>query len=227
MTNFNQEGHFEGEWEDRGNTYWGELDWKEFLTRREKETARFLQHYHECPVPPTERLDWVARQMGWDTDDWAVGETGEDPDALEEDFDGAIPPEDDDPYTIHRHPVYVVCSGLFIQLRYTWRCVMTERSAVNGLLAWDFADCLNEAEKHSLLGMQCMDMADYMLCVVHFKRALRGINAAMSLLPRLVADVNGTDALEKECMSRMFDLREVCIRVIQDCRDEQKRDLRE
>jgi hypothetical protein len=227
MTNFNQEGQFDGEWEDRGNTYWGELDWKEFLTRRERETARFLQQYDECPVPPTERLDWVARQMGWDIDDWSVGDNSDEQDDFDDAADAQNTLEDEDPYTIHRHPVFVVCSGLFMQLRYTWRRVLTERASVNGLLAWDFADCLNEAERHSLLGMQCMDMADYMLCVVHFKRALRGINAAMSLLPRLIADVHGTETLEKECLSRMFDLREVCIRVIQDCRDEQKRDFRE
>lgn len=230
MTNFNQDGQSDGDGDDRGNTYWGELDWKNFLTRREKETARFLMHYDNCPVSATERLDWVARQMGWDTEDWSVGEAAdeqEDNDAVWSEADDAAAEEDQDPYTIHRHPVYVVCSGLYLQLRFTWRKVMSERDKVSGLLSWDFADCLNEAEKHSLLGMQCMDMADYMLCVVHFKRALRGINAGMSLLPGMIADVNGTPQLEKDCLSRLFDLREVCIRVIQDCRDEQQRDLRD
>jgi hypothetical protein len=229
MTNFNHEGNFEGDSEDRGNTYWRELDWKQFLTRREKETARFLMHYDNCPVGATERLDWVALQMEWEADDWAVGDGVEDDESASEDRQWQEADEDasqdEDPYTIHRHPVYIVCSGLFLQLRFTWRRVMREKRQVDGLLSWDFADCLNEAEKHSLLGMQCMDMADYMLCVVHFKRALRGINAAMSLLPKLILDVSGTKELESCCLMRLFDLREVCLRVIQDCRDEDKRDF--
>lgn len=235
MTNFNHEGQPEGDWDDRGNLSWSELDWQKFLHRREKEIARFLQLYDQCPTPSPERLDWVARQMGWDTDDWSVTDfadededdedSGEDWQEIESEDSGTL---DYDPYTLHRHPVYVVGTGLFLYLRYTWRRVLTEKKdAVDGLLSWDFAESLNEAEKHCLMALQCMDMGDFLLCVVHMKRALRGINLSMSLLPQLMRLSEGTEALHQGLLARLFDLREVFLRVMQDCRDEDRRNYRD
>lgn len=231
MANSNFEGQPEGDWDDRGNLTWSELDWQQFLHRREKEVARFLKFYDECPAEPTERLDWVARQIGWDTEDWSVSDfADEDDDSEDEEEDWRSEAGDGgkmsdmDPYTLHRHPVYVVCTGLFLQLRYAWRAVLTERrEAIDGLLSWDFAESLSEAEKHSLMAMQSMDMGDFILCVVHMKRALRGINLAMSLLPNLINLTEGNEAFQNGLFSRLFDLREVCLRVIADCRDEDRR----
>lgn len=230
MANYNFEGQPEGDWEDRGNLSWSEVDWQRFLHRREKEIARFLRYYDECPTESIERLDWVARQMGWDSEDWSVSDFVDDD--LEDDAEewdrepheqgGGIP--DVDPYTLHRHPVYVVCTGLFIQLRYSWRrAVADKREQIDGLLSWDFAESLNEAEKHSLMAMQSMDMGDFLLCVVHLKRSLRGLNLAMSLLPNLVQRAGANESFLRALNTRLFDLREVCLRVIKDCRDEDRR----
>lgn len=235
MTNFNFEGQPDGDWEDRGNLSWSELDWQQFLHRREKEVARFLRFYDECPTLPVERLDWVARQMGWDSEDWSISDFADDDDDLDDEAeDWQISAEatsensDQDPYTLHRHPVYVVCSGLFLQMRYTWRQALSQNTkAVDSLLSWDFAESLNEAEKHSLMAMQSMDMGDFLLCVVHMKRSLRGINLALSLLPKLILVTNGTDLLQKSLYIRLFDLREVCLRVIHDCREEDRRGFRD
>jgi hypothetical protein len=238
MTQFNHEGQPEGDWDDRGNLSWSELDWQQFLHRREKEVARFLRFYDDCPTASTERLDWVARQMGWDSEDWSVSdfvddEDGdEDPDAGENWRVDESEPNTDlvdyDPYTLHRHPVYVVSTGLFLQLRYTWRRVLCERKElIDGLLSWDFAESLNEAEKHGMMAMQCMDMGDFLLCVVHMKRSLRGINLAMSLLPHLISLAKGSPLLRDSLLSRLFDLREVCLRVIQDCREEERRNFQD
>jgi hypothetical protein len=236
MANFNFEGQPEGDWDDRGNLSWSELDWQQFLHRREKEVARFLRYYDECPTEPTERLDWVARQIGWDTEDWSVSDYSDDEDDPDEEGEAwrnrdngegsKIP--DLDPYTLHRHPVYVVCTGLFLQLRYAWRRILTERrEVIDGLLSWDFAESLSEAEKHSLMAMQSMDMGDFLLCVVHMKRALRGINLAMSLLPNLIQLAEGNEAFQRGLFARLFDLREVCLRVINDCREEDRRNFGE
>ncbi|HSH09785.1 MAG TPA: hypothetical protein VK995_05320, partial [Oceanipulchritudo sp.] len=165
MTNFNFEGQPEGDWEDRGNLSWSELDWQQFLLRQEKEVSRFLRFYDECPLEASERLDWVARQMGWDSEDWSVGDYPED----EPEEEGWNPSGeerrdsfDSDPYTVHRHPVFVVSTGLFLQIRYLWRTALKNRPGpVDSLLCWDFAESLNEAEKHNLMAMQCMDMGDF------------------------------------------------------------------
>lgn len=231
MANHNFEGQPEGEWEDRGNLSWSELDWQQFLQRQETEVARFLRFYDECPMGDSERLDWVARQMGWDSEDWSVSDFPEededtedwDMDMLEERMSG-----DTDPYTLHRHPVYVVCSGLFMQIRYQWRQVLSEKgSGMNGLLSWDLAESLNEAEKHALMAMQSMDIGDFLLCVVHLKRAHRGLNLALGLLPQLVADSQQPGTFQRRLATRLFDLREVFLRVMNDCREEDRREFRD
>jgi hypothetical protein len=216
MTNFNFEGQPEGDWEDRGNLSWSELDWH-----------RFLRHYDECPVPPTERLDWVARQMGWDSEDWSVGdfpEDEEDSDAWNKEEESTCEHEDTDPYTLHRHPVYVVTAGLFLQIRHIWRTALKhQNNPMDGLLGWEFADSLNEAEKQSLMAMQSMDMGDFILCVVHLKRSMRALNFSMSLLASVVEAASAGEFFKQAILTRMFDLRDVCIRVIQDCRGEDRR----
>ncbi|MGA1206062.1 MAG: hypothetical protein ACO3ZW_09735 [Opitutales bacterium] len=227
MTNFNFEGQPEGDWEDRGNTSWSELDWQRFLQRQDREVSRFLRYYDECPVGPTERLDWVARQMGWDSEDWSVVDFPDDEEESEvwknkEENPSEHP--DSDPYTLHRHPVYVVTAGLFLQVRHIWRTVLHHKKVpTDALLCWDFAETLAEGEKQGLLAMQSMDMGDYMLCVLHLKRSLRAINLSMSLLPKLAEEVSAGEFFKNAVLSRLFDLREVCIRVIQDCRGEDRR----
>ncbi|MGC9451558.1 MAG: hypothetical protein ACP5I4_08935 [Oceanipulchritudo sp.] len=230
MTNFNFEGQPEGDWDDRGNLSWSELDWQQFLQRQEKEVARFLRYYDDCPLEASERLDWVARQMGWDAEDWSISDFPEEEDCEPWNPENEEEPDlsDTDPYTLHRHPVYVVCTGLFLQLRYLWRNVLkAHEGPVDSLLCWDFAESLNEAEKHSLMAMQSMDMGDFLLCVVHLKRALRGINLAMSLLPDLAAMSPVGAPFQAGMLARTFDLREVCLRVMHDCREEERRDFRE
>jgi hypothetical protein len=231
MTNFNFEGQPEGDWDDRGNLSWSELDWQQFLQRQEKEVARFLRLYDECLMEPSERLDWVARQMGWDAGDWSVGdfpEEDEDSEPWNGESSDPMDLSDTDPYTLHRHPVYVVCTGLFLQLRYMWRGILkVHEGPMDNLLCWDYAECLNEAEKHGMMAMQSMDMGDFLLCVVHLKRALRGINLAMSLLPDLASFSDKGSPLEHSMSSRLFDLREVFLRVMQDCREEDRRNFRD
>ena len=231
MTNFNFDGQPEGDWDDRGNLSWSELDWQQFLQRQEKEVARFLRIYDECPQGPAERLDWVARQMGWDAEDWSVGDFPEDeeePEPWNPENKDTMDLSDTDPYTLHRHPVYVVCTGLFLQLRYMWRVALKGNdNRMDALLCWDFGESLNEAEKHSLMAMQSMDMGDFLLCVVHLKRALRGLNLAMTFLPGLASLASGGAPFQQAMSARLFDLREVFLRVMQDCRDEDRRDFRD
>lgn len=227
MTNFNFEGQPEGDWEDKGNLSWNELDWKQFLQRQDKEISRFLRHYDESPVPSTERLDWVARQMGWDSEDWSVGDFPEDDEDIEPWEGGAESSSahpDSDPYTLHRHPVFIVTAGLHMQIRHIWRTILKHNEhPLDPLLGWEFAESLNEAEKQGLMAMQSMDMGDFMLCILHLKRALRSLNLCMSLLPSVVQATSAGDFIKQAILARIFDLRDICIRVIQDCRGEDRR----
>lgn len=228
MAEFYFEGQPEGDWDDQSNLSWNEADWQQFVHRQEKEVARFLSYYDQCPAPAMERLDWVARQMGWDTADWSVSDFPEEEEESGEGWKepGEGGPEflETDPYTLHRHPVFVVTSGLFLQIRYIWRCSLAQhKSAAEALHSYDFAESLAEAEKHSLLALQSMDVGDFLLCIVHMKRCLRGLNLTLSFLPRIVQVSTEPEALAHTLQSRIFDLREVCLRVLLDCREEENR----
>lgn len=222
------EGQSDGEWEDPNNLSWNEADWQQFVRRQEKEVARFLSYYDQCSVPALERLDWVARQMGWDMDDWSVSDFPEEEtgDGWKAAGEGGPQFEESDPFTLHRHPVFVVTTGLFLQIRYLWRCTLAQHnSTANALLSYDFAESLAEAEKHCLMALQCMDVGDLLLCIVHMKRCLRGLNLALSLIPQIVQAIPNPEALGQALNARLFDLREVCLRVVMDCRDEDSRGL--
>lgn len=224
MTNHNFEGQFEGDWEERGFISWSELDWQRFLQRQEQEVARFLRLYDNANVPDLERLDWIAKQMGWDAEDWSVSDPTDEEEFNAEAWQNQEQPqtgdnEDVDPYTVHRHPVFVVTTGLLLQIRYLWRCAMVRFSpSLPPTLVWDFAQTLHETDRQILIAMQCMDMGDLLLCVVHLKRALHGINAAMHLLPRLCGTLPLLQLTQSELLKRLLDLREVCLRVMADCR---------
>jgi len=235
MSKHNFESQPEGDWDDKGDISWNEIDWQRFLTRQENEVARFLKIYDNANTQSLERLDWVARQMGWDTDDWSISDFPEEEDELEADdvwkqkdeLQGQGP-TDFDPYTLHRHPVYVVSSGLLINVRYIWKhAIELRKGHIDNSLSWEFAESLSEIEKHILMALQSMEMGDYLLCVVHLKRALRGVNLSLQILPNIQTQSQIPAAFIRKITVRVFDLREVCLRVIKDCRDEEKRGFRD
>lgn len=215
MSQYNFEGQPEGDWEDRGDLSWSEQDWQQFLGRRENEIVRFLKVYDACPQDELQRLDAVAREMGWDAEDWSVQDGSLDDDDEEE----IEPDRDNDPYTLHRHPVFIAAIGLLTQVRHFWRQYVAEhKQTVDPLASWDFSDCLTEAERHALMAMQSMEVGDYRLCIIHFKRCLRGVNLAMGQLPALCPDAAIPSHLLDGIRTRLFDVREVALRVMEDCR---------
>jgi hypothetical protein len=232
MTDFNSNSQPEGDWNDRsGDLSWNELDWQRFLQRQEKEIARFLALYDECPLSDMERLDWVARQMGWEAEDWSLNDfSDEEPAERGEEWkeEAEAEPIDTDPYTLHRHPVFVVSTGLYTQIRYFWRRSLSSPDFdFDPVHSWDFGDALSEAEKHALLALQSLDMGDFILCLIHFKRTLRGLNLAQQHLDQLCLGAGAPELFRRALTARLFDLREVCLRVMHDCRDEGTRDFPE
>lgn len=227
MSQYNFEGQSDGDWEDRGDLSWSEQDWQLFLKRRESEIVKFLRLYDTCPSTEVQRLDWVASHMKWDAEDWSVLELEN---FVEDVEDAEVEPEEDlqdqDPYTLHRHPVFVVTIGLFTQIRYLWRRHLQQlQKSVDPVASWDLSDSLCEAERHCLLGMQSMEMGDYLLCIIHFKRCLRGINLAMGKIPLIGESCDAPQALTDGMRDRLFDIREVALRVMDDCRESERGDF--
>jgi len=202
----------QGEFEGSGNASWGEADWANYLHRNDLEVARFLSYYNEIKTLP-DRLDISARRMGWENADWGPGDPAEDPnDELGESTDL--------PYCIHQHPVYIVARALGIQLAASLDII--NRDANHSITPTEAGKLMHsawEVEHQIIMAINATDTGDMSLALVHMKRGLSAINHAIGLVSQLEAAVR-LSAVEAttDIENTLFDLREICLRVMADCR---------
>ena len=229
MSNYDSDPSYDGDWEDRGGLIWNEYDWRKYLKESDKEIARFLSIYNSLKDQP-DHLDETAHLMGWEIDDWSTaidledGQEAEetlsfDPHEEEPDFD------DLEPYTLHKHPVFVVTRALHEYLRHNWEQYMTHgQQNISNQVAWAFANSLNRSEVHAILALQSLDLGDFALTTCHLKTALSALNQSLATLQNLTHRNGKFLALfQHEMNIRIFDLREIWLRVMEDCRDEVRR----
>jgi len=224
MSHDSFEHYDDGNWEDRVEPEWGEADWRRYLTAADREVFRFLNFYRRFRRFP-DHLDLTAHLMGWDTAEWEpnadflatpVGRLF-DQIRNSQQHDAT---ELDQPLTSHRHPVFIAGRGLIARLRALWDMLMRNQSAAreDGIFSWTYANGLNRVEMHVILGAQALDLGDLELAICHFKDTLASRNELMRL-------VQSRSPVRKqgfagEAIDILFDLREVCLRVLSECRDD-------
>jgi len=198
--------------------------WRDYLKGSDRDTARFLSIYESVKDKPN-HLDEVATQMGWDaddismTDEFSFMELDEDEleptGHLEEAREGA-------PYTLHRHPVFVVTRALYCYLHQSWeKFIIHNPHSVPPKLCWNYANSLHQAEMNVLLSIQALDLGDFGLSICHLKNSLHALNQSLALLNQLRHPNPGyLENFRNENRIRLFDLRELWIRVMGDCRHE-------
>ena len=121
---------------------------------------------------------------------------------------------------MHLHPVYTVTRALFRSL-YDLGMAYAKLNGQNTLLHLAVNTTLHEAETQALLGLESQDMGDMALTVCHFKRSLTQINHAMKLLGRMESEgMAGAEMFAREVNKRLFDLREIWLRVNSEMREE-------
>lgn len=214
----------DGSWEDRVEPEWGEADWRRYLTAADREVFRFLNFYRRFRRFP-DHLDLTAHLMGWDTADWEPDEAflNTPVGRLFEQLRNSQPnsaTELDQPLTSHRHPVFIASRGLIARLRALWDMLLRNQAGVreDGIFSWTYANSLNRAEMHSILGAQSLDLGDLELAICHFKDTLASVNELLRLVQsRSQARNQGFVA---EATDILFDLREVCLRVLSECRED-------
>lgn len=223
------EGLPENEWDDSWDFAWSEFDWERHLRGQDRDLQSYLAQYDKL-TDRADRIDEVAHLMGWDQQEWtnddsesaATANPGEEsPPAFamseSEDKKGPV-----DPYTIHKHPVYVSTHALFLWLQRSWEFVapacgvrLPMRTAVS------FATAIARAEHNGLLSAFSLDMGDYSLAVCQVKRAMTELNAAFRCLQTLGNDLHPAfEQFRHQAMLRLFDIREIWLRVMRDCREE-------
>lgn len=217
--------HSEGDWDEEftSEPNWSESQWRNYLKGSDRDTSRFLSIYNSVKDKPN-HLDEVASLMGWDaedismTDDFTFMEGDEESLNAAESNEGA-------PYTLHRHPVFVVTRALYRYLHQSWEHFMAHsENHISATVCWKYAKSLHQAEMNVLLSIQALDLGDFGLSICHLKNSLSALNQSLALLNQLThPNQEFLDGFRREIRIRLFDLRELWIRVMGDCRHESQR----
>lgn len=208
-----------GGWDDTpSEPAWGEFQWRNYLKNSDRETARFLSIYNSLKDKPN-HLDEVASLMGWDAQDMSMTDEFN---SVEVDLDEPANEMDEAPYTLHKHPVFVVTRSLYRYLHQSWEHFMVHsQSDLPAQLCWKYATSLHQAEMNVLLSIQALDLGDFGLAICHFKNSLSALNQTLALLDQLThPNHEFLKSFQHEIRIRLFDLRELWLRVMQDCRIE-------
>ncbi len=223
MTNHESDGLFDNDWEDRSELAWSEAEWHRYLADQEKAVQNYARAYDRLASAP-DRLDQVARRLGWEPA--APEDAGEDsePGAVEE--PASLPGETWEPYTVHRNPVYIATKALYLGLLGHWeRLAARPAAAVPAPMAIGLLGTLHRGHDAALQGIHALEMGDYTLAVCFFKRALREVNASMAGLNSTAATaLPALGGFRDYATPRLFDLREIWLRVMNECRIEAEAD---
>ncbi|HEY3754958.1 MAG TPA: hypothetical protein VGL42_02300 [Opitutaceae bacterium] len=227
MENFDSDGPPDGEWEDRGELAWNEFDWERYLREQDDAVHRYLGFYDSFRKQ-ADRIDRVAEQMGWEPADAAQDE-GEDAASADEAADDS--PEfatEEDIYTLHKNPVYVASKAIYLSLKRPWELMAIDSSNVPARLSIPFLSSLHRGEEQASQAIHALDFGDYAMAISLFKRALSALNLSLSLLDeKSAAYSKPLTAYREDALIRLFDLREIWLRVISECRRELNRPVEE
>jgi hypothetical protein len=216
MSEFDSDNLSENEWEENGDLAWNEFDWEVYLREQEGSVHRYLGFYESLKAGP-DRIDEVADKMGWDRADADETEDRENPEKVM--FSDEI-------YTLQKNPVYIATKAIFLSLRRSWETAASEPGRIPQPLSIAFLSALHRCEEQAVMAIHALDFGDYAMAICLFKRALSALNECFALIGteaagRIVAVREGREGMRQ----RLFDLREIWLRVISDCREDGERQV--
>jgi hypothetical protein len=225
MSNFDSDGSFENEWNERGELAWNEFDWERYLREQEETTNRYLAFY-ENNLDHPQRIDEVARNMGWDDGQWDIIDAGTDgpgtselPEAMMEDYT-----PDSDVYTLHKNPIFISTKAIYLRARRKWELVAADSRNMPQDIAVNYLTTLHHGEDQSVQAIHALEFGDYAMAISLFKRALSALNRTLALINDTRANQwTSVAAYRKDVLMSLFDLREIWLRVIGECRSELQR----
>lgn len=221
MKDFESDGSSEGEWDERGDLAWNEFDWEGYLRTQDENVLRYLAHYDSLK-DHTERIDEVAERMGWDKS--ASTDVGSDDDDDDEEDSSEEFETSDDVYTLHKNPIFISTKAIYVSLRRQWLLLAGDGRNAPITIILPYLDALHRGEELAMQAIHALDFGDYAMAVALFKRALGALNQCFALLDHKAAEsAPAFAAYQRDARQRLFDLREIWLRVISECRAELER----
>lgn len=225
MSNFDSDGGAENEWEERGDLAWNEFDWERYLREQDESIHRYLRFY-ESFKGHTDRIDEVADLMGWGQGDWTDDDSSSEDTTNDKSDDEDDDFEDDDGevYTLHKNPIFIATKAICLSLKRRWEVAAGDASKVPQPLALALLASLHREEEEAIHAIHALDFGDYAMAISLFKRALSSLNGSLALLNNEAAlKYRVVSAYREDALPRLFDLREIWLRVIAECREELER----
>lgn len=203
----NNPSNFEED-DDLGGIAWNEFDWEHYLREQDDVVHRYIGFY-ETFFSQNERLEQVAGQMGW-----ALMQADDDEDDDDDDDD------ESGPYTVHKNYIYVATRAIYLKLAREWEQIAEDPTRVPQRLAVAFLGALHRGESNALIAIHALDLGDFTMAVSLFKRTLGDISRAIAMLDEQAAAHSAALAKYRSvAMKMLFDLREISLRMMDDCRD--------
>jgi hypothetical protein len=217
MSNSEFDKFFDGDWDDAGNLDWSEKDWNKFLKDIDQTVQKFILHYKGFKGHQ-DRLDQTATKMGWNSLDWDNAEADRQTDALLKAFENFVNDDEDDdfeePLSVNKHPAFIAIEGLIKSLQFDWENFLVKvPNKTTTIDAVRYSRSLSKLELESILGVNALDLGDLTLAIAHLKRSLEELNNALSYITKM----KHTEFVD-ESLAHLFDLRELWLRVINDCK---------
>jgi hypothetical protein len=229
MSNFEPDGPSDNDWDDRGELAWNEFDWEKYLREQDDVIHRYLAYYEALHSHP-ERIDEVAHMMGWDEESWSSDSTdtgsreGASPDAATDATPRDLNDFSNEPYTLHKNPIFIATKAIYISLKRSWERIAPDAEKVPQPLAIALHSSIYRGEEQAMLAIQALDFGDYAMAISLFKRALRELNQSFAHLGMpVVSKLPAVVLFSEDALPRLFDLREIWLRVMNECRDELER----
>ncbi len=226
MSDFDSDGSAENEWEDRGELAWNEFDWERYLREQDDSIHRYLGFYEAFQHSPN-RIDTVAEQMGWGQGTWS--DDTEAAEVVDEDPTSDAPDSGEpEVYTLHKNPIFIATKAIYLSVKRPWELKAGDAAKVPPPLALGLLASLHRGEEQAVQAIHALDFGDYAMAISLFKRALSALNATLALLnAESSMDHRMVVAYRETTLPKLFDLREIWLRVIAECRDELDRPVDE
>jgi hypothetical protein len=230
MSDYDPDSGPENEWEERGELAWNEFDWERYLREQDDTIHRYLGFYEAFRHNPN-RIDAVAEQMGWGQGNWSDAEGGADEAAETPDEETAAEAPDygeAEIYTLHKNPIFIATKAIYLGAKRQWELSAGDAAKVPSALALALLASLHRGEEQAVQAIHALDFGDYAMAVSLFKRALSALNESLTLLNSPAAAAHrAVMAYREDTLPRLFDLREIWLRVISECREELDRPVDE